>query len=157
MSVESIQQDIRGLEAKIAVAEGKLLKAKCEARKLRRQRRREKYLYKELTNMQKGAAFLRAMQASINVRKMFPDKLKQVNHRISRIKNEIWSMTHNKEVSECYLHIKLKELGKAKPMVVSAEEVQQKIPGLTLLTLKEFEAHRPLLKAEIKVGLFLDE
>lgn len=156
-SLLDIKADIQTLESKIELEKANLRQTEKETRILRRRRRREKYLYGELVKIQKGATYLRAIQASINIRKMYPDKLKRLQNQARRIRATIGGLIRNKEISEEYLRYKILGNEKGLPLtrkLYSRAEATEKLKDLDLWTLEEFKSHMSQIHGKVLVGFF---
>lgn len=102
MSAPVCEQVIRELEDEIAIYDRRILKERKKIKKWRKAIKRECFLWKELYKLGvplQLQVHARSLQATINIEKRYPNKIRAALKRIERLEANIWRRNHEKELS----------------------------------------------------------
>ena len=107
--VEIAQRKLRETKEQISAEEEGLLRAQRDLRRLKRERRCEKYLLGQLRGVQQSHVGLRIMQAEINIRKGFSDQIRDLGNEICRRKRSIYELSRTQELTEDLIALQSEE------------------------------------------------
>ena len=144
-SIEAAKQEIECVNEQIAKEEENLRMAKNDLRKLKREARREKYLMKQIRDLESPMHVgLRALQAGIYVRKWFPQQMRQRNVEIKNLQNKISALNRSKDLNEAFIDLQTGDSG-VKESAKRAESGDQ-----VVFTKAQLQALLPIINSEAK-------
>ena len=92
---------VRDLEVEIAVYDRLILKERKKIKKWQKLIKYETFLWKELFKLGCPlplSVHSRSLQATINIEKRYPDKIRAATRRIERLEGNIWRRNHELEL-----------------------------------------------------------